>query len=162
WQATIASATSLADGLLRSLDAALGPHPHDALGILTRALEASKPYIRSASSMPFPLGNTFYRVRIAGGKQLQLGDLFHIPFEQRHKVARQRYSHPGVPCLYLGQSLYCCWKEMAEPDLNRIVVSRFRLSPNANLTLLDLGWRPSWIGELVREHESKVSAWALS
>ena len=43
-------------------------------------------------------------------------DLFHVPFEEREKLASQRYSIPGVPCLYLGSSAYVCWEELGRPE----------------------------------------------
>jgi hypothetical protein len=43
-----------------------------------------------------------YRVRRDSSDSLTREDLFHIPFEERYKVTTQRYSIPGVPCLYLG------------------------------------------------------------
>ncbi|MCC6158085.1 MAG: hypothetical protein IT350_08520, partial [Deltaproteobacteria bacterium] len=54
-------------------------------------------------------------------------DMFHIPFSRRKLVGRQRYSVPGLPCLYLGGSVYTCWTELGEPPLHSMVMSRFEL-----------------------------------
>jgi len=73
------------------------------------------------------------------------GDLFHIPFDQRHKVASQRYSVPGLPCLYFGTSLYACWTELGCPPFADLHFSRFQPTNifdlkivNLNFTLADL------------------------
>src|ERR1017187_4127753 len=47
-----------------------------------------------------PTLSQLYRIRTEGplGANFQRPDLFHIPFQLRHKVTRQRYSLPGLPC----------------------------------------------------------------
>ena len=72
--------------------------------------------------------NNFYRIRVSDNRSLAKSDLFHIPFESREKVTTQRYSIPGLPCLYLGDSMFVCWEELNRPDFDRIHVSRFDLS----------------------------------
>lgn len=78
-----------------------------------------------------------YRVRIDQKSQLEKGGIFHIPFNMREKVATQRYSIPGLPCLYLGDSLFVCWEELGRPDLDAIHASRFDLAIS-NFKLLNL------------------------
>lgn len=63
-------------------------------------------------------------------------DLFHIPFTMRDKVSTERFSFPGLPCLYLGYSVYVCWEEMGRPDFSRVMISAFK--SNRRLKLLDL------------------------
>lgn len=41
--------------------------------------------------------------------------MLHIPFNKRHIVKSERFSIPGLPCLYLGNSSYACWVEMGCP-----------------------------------------------
>jgi len=55
------------------------------------------------------------------------GDIFHVPFEKRRLVSNQRYSITGLPCLYLGGSLWICWEELGRPPLDSVLVSRFRI-----------------------------------
>lgn len=50
-----------------------------------------------------------FRVRKSERPLSTRKDIFHIPFNQRHLVSAQRYSVAGLPCLYLGTSLYICW-----------------------------------------------------
>ncbi len=41
--------------------------------------------------------------------------MLHIPFSKREIVKSERFSIPGLPCLYLGNSSYVCWIEMGRP-----------------------------------------------
>lgn len=51
-------------------------------------------------------------------------EMLHIPFSKRSKVRSERFSIPGLPCLYLGNTSYVCWIEMGcPPDF------RFNVSP---------------------------------
>ena len=70
-------------------------------------------------------GESFYRMRVVEDKRsLGVGELFHIPFSKQGKVETQRYSASGLPCLYLGSSLYGCWEEMKRPALQNCMFSR--------------------------------------
>lgn len=71
------------------------------------------------------INGDFYRIRLAQNAGLNRTDLFHIPFQIREKVATQRYSIPGLPCLYMADSIFTAWEEMGRPDFNSIHVSRF-------------------------------------
>lgn len=62
--------------------------------------------------------NRFYRMRVFEDKRSrERQELFHIPFHKQGKVKTQMYSMPGLPCLYLGTSLYGCWEELNRPPL---------------------------------------------
>lgn len=76
------------------------------------------------------ISGDFYRIRIGNNLNYSRKDLFHIPFQIREKVATQRYSIPGLPCIYIADSLYTAWEEMNRPDFNNIHVSRFNFSSN--------------------------------
>jgi len=69
----------------------------------------------------------FYRARIGGSRLYTREEMFHIPFEMRHLVSTQRYSIPGLPCLYLSNSTYLCWEELGRPEFNKLQFSRFDL-----------------------------------
>jgi hypothetical protein len=71
---------------------------------------------------------------------LDRGDIFHVPFEKRRLVGNQRYSIAGLPCLYLGSSLWICWEELGRPALDSIWVSRFRIV--RPVTVLDFQFPP--------------------
>lgn len=73
-----------------------------------------------------PKGKTFFRARIGNEKQYSRKDLFHIEFENRHLVSTNRYSIPGVPALYLGDSSYVCWEEFNRPRFRELWFSRMQ------------------------------------
>lgn len=79
-----------------------------------------------------------FRARESSSSIETIGEMFHIPFNQRHLVKAQRYSIAGVPCLYLGSSTFVCWLEMGRPDLNRLYFSCFKPTTNDEITVLDL------------------------
>lgn len=85
--------------------------------------------------------NPMYRFRVTGAHPFDRGGLFHIPFQLRHIVGPMRYSVAGLPCLYLGGSTYVCWRELGEPDLSHLAVSRFSARPATNLRVLNFGRR---------------------
>ena len=77
----------------------------------------------------------FYKARISENK-LQKNDMLHIPFNMRSHVATQRFSIPGVPCLYLATTSFGCWIEMGMPSASTFQVSYFSLP--TNLKVLNL------------------------
>ena len=50
-------------------------------------------------------------------------EMLHIPFSCREIVKSERFSIPGLPCLYLANSTYACWIEMGRPADYRFNVS---------------------------------------
>lgn len=50
-------------------------------------------------------------------------EMLHIPFDKRSLVQTERFSIPGLPCLYLGTTSYICWLEMDSPADYRFNVS---------------------------------------
>lgn len=85
-----------------------------------------------------PVNKTFYRMRLIDGRRtnIKYKEMFHIPINKRRMVKTQRYSIPGFPCLYLGNSIYGCWEEMGRPMMNNCWVSK--LSTKEEIRLLDL------------------------
>ena len=86
---------------------------------------------------------SLYRVRYSDKNLTSVDEMFHIPFNLRHIINNQRYSIAGVPCLYLGESLLVCWKEMGCPDLNKLYLSRFQTkdaSEQNDVNVLDLAF----------------------
>lgn len=72
-------------------------------------------------------GEFFYRMRINEHREaFKRKDLFHIPLNKRGLVKTQRYSMPGYPCLYLGNSLVTCWEEMNRPNLSSCMFNCYR------------------------------------
>lgn len=70
-------------------------------------------------------GKSFFRMRsFKDERKFDTNELFHIPFDKQGQVKPQRYSTPGLPCLYLGSSLLGCWEELGKPALYSCVFSR--------------------------------------
>ena len=57
-------------------------------------------------------------------------------------MSTERYSIPGLPCLYLAGSVYTCWQEIGRPDFKDFYVSRYEA--NDAVTVLDLARLPSY------------------
>lgn len=68
---------------------------------------------------------SFYRARKNENKIFVKEDLFHIKYELRHIVSTNRYSVPGFPALYLGDSSYTCWEELGQYKFRDLYFSRF-------------------------------------
>ncbi len=67
-----------------------------------------------------------YRMRYSENYELyHREDMFHMPFEKAGVQAAGRYSISGVPCLYLGASLYSCWEETRRPDITKVNYAAF-------------------------------------
>jgi hypothetical protein len=82
-----------------------------------------------------------FRVRTSSSPLLEREQMFHISFSNRHLVKTQRYSVEGLPCLYLGTSLYICWQELGCPDLDKLYISSFRATSEAKgLGILNLAY----------------------
>ncbi len=91
---------------------------------------------------------TFYRIQCSSDPMYpDRLRLFHPPFELRHKVATNRYSIPGTPCLYLGSSAYVCWEELGRPPLTTCYVMALKLTAAASI--LNLAYKPEHLADLV-------------
>lgn len=82
-----------------------------------------------------------FRLRISSEPLQKREEMFHISFNQRELVKTQRYSVEGLPCLYLGTSLYICWQELGCPDLDKLYISAFCTSDDEKeLGILNLAY----------------------
>jgi hypothetical protein len=94
------------------------------------------------------LFKTLYRLRVESpqegvrGIEFDRKALFHISFQDRHIVNRQRYSIPGLPCLYLGSSLYVCWEELDRPPFHSVYAAAFRVRKPETIKVLDFSETP--------------------
>ena len=80
----------------------------------------------------------FYRGRKYKKKKFSKQEMFHIPFEKRFKVSTERYSYPGLPCLYLGSSQEVCATELGE-EISKLTIARFIYHKNqSDGKILDL------------------------
>lgn len=127
----------LCRGLNRAINKYYEGSPALAYNSLKRALEESKIKKYLNKNNYHNEGKDFYRIRnFNGSYPLPKHELFHIPFEKRGKVKSQRFSIPGLPSLYVSNSIYVAWEEMKRPDFN--CLQAIRLVNNRQITYLDL------------------------
>jgi hypothetical protein len=75
-----------------------------------------------------------YRMRsVQNYYHLSNQEMFHVPFEMRHKLSSQRYSISGVPALYCGGSLLVCWEELKRPSFDTLHFSRIEAAQEIHL-----------------------------
>ena len=100
-----------------------------------------------------PIGKHFYRMRGSQNYEVynRMG-LFVIPDNIIHLVGKQRFNKDGIPCLYLGESLYCAWEEVRRKDFNQVNFACFKNT--RNLTVLDLTIKP-----IIRRKEDFILAY---
>lgn len=100
----------------------------------------------------------FFRARLSDdAKAFKAKDMLHLPFSMRGKTGNYRFSIPGIPSLYLGNSSYACWIELGCPPEYRFNVSPVVLDGKQkifNLAVMSRDWR--CLDEL---EESKVHCW---
>lgn len=112
-------------------------------------LEADAPPIQVSDPFSVLRASIFppalYRIRSERNGFADPGrrDIFHVPFEKRRLVGNQRYSISGLPCLYLGSSVWICWEELQRPAFDSVWVSRFRLA--APVKILDFQFPPQHV-----------------
>ncbi len=80
----------------------------------------------------------WFRARVFEDKREHtFKEMFHIPLNKREIVKTQRYSAPGYPCLYLGNTVYSCWEELhRQPHFDDLMFSGFRV--RNSFTVYDL------------------------
>lgn len=107
------------------------------------AYELFKEMIRSCINIDsfikeMPDDTVLYRARKKKSKEYNKNEMYHIPFEQRYKVRTQRYSYPGLPCLYLGGSEDVCESELNESVSNLSIAKMIYHSNRTQNKILDL------------------------
>ncbi|WP_133533842.1 hypothetical protein [Flavobacterium dankookense] len=131
----------LSKAILNAIKTFLNGDTIGAYKIFEEGLEQIKKYllikegVTNISSIKEP--EQFYRARIGSDVLFKREEMFHIPFEKRHLVSSQRYSLPGIPCLYLANSTYLCWEELGKPDFDKVQFSRYDLK-DCKLKFLNL------------------------
>jgi hypothetical protein len=94
---------------------------------------------------------SLFKMRLGSSNRMFSRDeMFHIPFENRGLVKTNRYSIPGLPCVYLGETTLTCWEEMGKPDLNTTHTSLFL--PAKTLTYFDISIPPAAIADHLVMH----------
>ena len=81
----------------------------------------------------------YYRIRKCAdsdGIVMKQKDLFHIPFQLRHKAASMRYSIPGYPVFYVAGSLELAYRETIKDDSDFMYV---KVKGKKELKFVDVG-----------------------
>jgi hypothetical protein len=99
----------------------------------------------------------YFRTRIVPVEQMDIcyekREMWHIPFDKRELVKTERYSFPGVPCLYMGASSYACWVELNRPKFNAIQVAYIKPKEKAKSSyFLDISMLPIRFKKLIDEN----------
>lgn len=98
--------------------------------------------------------NSLIRIRKSFVNLHKRNELFHIPFNQRQKVAKQRYSIEGLPCLYLAATSYTAWIELNKPNFNELWVSAFRATKK--IPVFDLSYTlPKLLNDYLNDEKRK-------
>lgn len=100
----------------------------------------------------------FFRARLSDeARSYKAKDMLHLPLSMRGKTGNYRFSIPGVPSLYLGNSSYACWLELGCPPEYRFNVAPVVLDGNQkifNLAVMSRNW---WLTNEL--DETKVHCW---
>lgn len=147
----------LCNNIIESYGQYVSGNQDKAIQILGDSLDGVSPQIDALSSIEIDyesLQPLFRITEISDNekKPVMRGRLFHLPFELQDRAESMRFSEAGVPSLYLGTSSYCCWKELGSKPHTRLWISRYELAKGQTLRILDLGYTPSNISELIRPY----------
>ena len=81
----------------------------------------------------------FYRLRPSDNYKLfSEEEMFHLPFEKCLKTSNYRFSISGLPILYLGSSMYGCWLEANQPDIEKANVALYQIDSGTRVKCLSL------------------------
>lgn len=99
-----------------------------------------------------------YRARVNNGdKDFERCEMFHIKYDLRSKVKTQRFSFPGLPCLYLGTSSYVCWLELNRPQMDQFQVAEIKQRDDReDFNMIDLCIHPYAFYKELQEKEKGV------
>lgn len=103
--------------------------------------EALETVPRTRIHQRFPM----YKMRhVENGCSPDHEGLFHISFSHRGKVPSNRFSAPGIPCLYMGLSAAICWEELKRPNIQNTYISMFQPQGHYGYINLNLPIFDSW------------------
>lgn len=87
--------------------------------------------------------------------------MYHIPLNRRGVISTQRYSFPGLPCLYTGASVYTCWVEMNRPSFERFQVATIKSISENGIMMMDLSNIPQRLNTLRENGEFSENDYLL-
>lgn len=130
----------------RAIAAYSSGSPFKAATELRLGLTMLRPHLEQLIAPRQQLTNLFRVREVDTLANAQRKDIFHVPFELKHRVTTQRYSISGWPSLYLGASLMVCWEEVGRPAFHKLSVANF--DAEKSLNVLDFGYRPTVLADL--------------
>ena len=95
----------------------------------------------------------YYKSRLSYGKGFSKNQMFIRPFEQRENIETYRYSIPGLPCLYLSNSIYGNWTELNCPDINSLQTSRFEISTEIKKLHFEMDFSFFWKSRFLKNQK---------
>lgn len=104
-----------------------------------------------------PPNDSMYRAREnrngdVTAKDYKDDEMFHIPLNSRRIISTQKYSFPGLPCLYLGASVYTCWVELNRPAFEDFQVAAIATTPGTDgYSIVDMSNIPQRLPDLRKE-----------
>jgi len=126
------------DSILTATSSIFGGNTAKAYDMFSETIKYLEPFLTSPDKNFVQLNPThLFKARKTMDGQFGLKDMFHVPFEKRYETSTTRFSLPGVPCLYLANSIYTCWEELDRPVFSQMPVSRYELK-GKNFKFLDL------------------------
>ena len=157
WDELIRDIKSLVDGLNNSVLAFYKGQHSTVMKKLTNQLKKSE-----MDTIIIGSNQSFYRMRTFDNRKrnIEKGELFHIPLTQRGIVKTQRYSMSGYPCLYLGESIYSCWEEMERPNTDMCMFSRLKNLEPLNVIDMRIPSQEAWDNDM--KHVLKVFPWVIA
>lgn len=90
----------------------------------------------------------FRAVKVPDVKPYNRERVFHTPYDMRSKIATNRYSIAGYPCLYLATSLQLCCEEIKmNPYVDNTIASRYEIDKlykenYVSIRVIELGIKP--------------------
>ena len=154
----------LCDELIESYNQLYLGHPYKSYYHFEKGMSKIEEYLAHRPvTHPLSESRLLFRGRTSDSK-LTKEEMFHLPFQLRHLATTQRFSIPGLPCLYLANSSYVCWEELNRPDFSKFYVSRYLIREYdgyMNLRTLDISQTPQRITKMINtvlEHAS-LDSW---
>lgn len=133
-------------------------HQNRAYAVFKEALEYETQGMNLVTSV-LPKESLYRARRNDGNQDYKDDEMFHIRYDLRSKVQTQRFSFPGLPCLYLGTSSYVCWLELNRPSFEQFQVATIKQQElNRDYKVIDLCIHPfSFFNELEARERGEIS-----
>ena len=135
-------------------------------GRVGEAVERMKDWFTPEESMftdDVSIETPMYRARVQDSMNMTYDakKMFHVPFEERGKIANGRFSLAGYPCLYLGKTILACWEEMHKPTLDNLCVAKVVLKEGISKNVINLCWHDAIDTDYSNIDEESIGAFKL-